>query len=140
MKLETATTLINEHLYENKHRIKKAFYTGDVLLQLKNVGIPEIVVVDLFGELEETVIESDVAVHYSTDADFWVKVAAHAGFMLGGIIDGHEYVLAENKLRRKSQCVNNEGEYKCISSHPAIPSITSLKQALLYERTTSRIV
>lgn len=136
IKFDSAILLCDNHIYENKHRYLSAYYTGDILLKKAAIELPEIVVVDVFEEEIESEKCSGVVVHYSNKADFWVQVAARAGFNIGGEIDGYEYVLADYRLRRKSQCVKESDKYKCISSHPAIPKLTSLQQVLKYERTT----
>ena len=134
MTLTEAKTLIDEWCYENKHNILMAYYSGDVLLEKSKMSKAVVVIVD-YSQEEFIEHKGDLTVVAVKKEDFWVSVVARAGIDLGGDIGGFEHLLtADFKFRRKSQCINDNGKYKCISSHPVIPVIDSIDEVLKYSQ------
>lgn len=135
MNFTEAKTLIDEWLYESKHNIATAYYSGDVLLGKDEIDKAIVIIVDRFEEEFVDESRSDLTIIAVKKEDFWVSVLAHAGFNLRGEIGGFDFVLTkDNKLRRKSQCVKEDNEFKCIANPPTIPPFNSITEVLKYER------
>jgi len=142
MTLTEAKTLIDEWCYENKHNIITSYYSGDLMsTRVEANGPPPIeletnkavvVIVDRFEEEFIDESRSNLTIIAVKKDDFWVSVLAYAGFDLGGDIGGFDFVLTKDKkLRRKSQCVKENNEFKCIANPPAIPLFESITDVMI---------
>lgn len=132
MTLTEAKTLIVEWCYENKHNIITAYYSGDVFSGKEEIVNAVVVIVDRFEEEFIDESRSNLTIIAVKKDDFWVSVLAHAWIDLGGEIGGFDFVLTKDKkLRRKSQCVKDNNEFKCIANPPAIPLFESITDVMI---------
>lgn len=122
---------INEVVQDMTHDLLTAYYTGFAINKLCSDSSLQIVAVQK-TPTELTKKQNNVTVHYCLKEDFWAMVLIRAELVPDKIlINDIEWVVTGKKtLRLRSQCIERDEQFECISTPASVINFKTLSEAV----------